>query len=325
MKKIVIDIYGADCKEKVIVSGIAKAVKAGLDFFPVIVGDNDTVTSVMSQNGISNDRYTVIHTDKYFENTDPPTAIYGAGDDKSMAIAYEYLKTQQDCSALLSAGSTGILLVGSMCRLGLFGSLKFPALCSALPCAAKDSLLTLVDCGATTECTPRDLVRFALMGSAFAKSMCAIESPRVALMSVGREEGKGNELTKKAYPLLKEADINFVGNAEGSDMVTGFADVIVTDGFSGNLLLKAVEAAGKAAMQTVAEVCDDEKILEKINTALFSRFDFNSQGAATFLGTKKTVVKMHGAANADTVVASIEQILRLEKGGFISKLKEANI
>ena len=325
MKKIVIDVYGADCGEKVIVTGIAKAVKSGLDFFPVIAGDEDTVKSVMAQNGIDGDCYTVIHTDKYFKNTDLPTAIYGAGDDKSMAVAYEYLKNNDDCTALLSAGSTGILLVGSMCRLGLLGSLKFPALCSALPCSTGDNLLTLVDCGANTECTPRDLVRFALMGSAFAKSMCGIDSPRVALMSVGREEGKGNELTKKAYPLLKEADVNFVGNAEGSDMVTGFADVIVTDGFSGNLLLKAVEAAGIAAMQTVAEVCDDPAILEKINTALFKRFDFNSQGAATFLGTKKTVVKMHGAANADTVVTSIEQILRLEKGGFISKLKEANI
>ena len=323
--KIVIDIYGADCGEKTILSGIALAIKTGRDFYPVIVGDIDTVKSVMSQNGIADDKYTVLHTDKYFENTDLPTAIYGAGDDKSMAMAYDYLKKNDDCKAFMSAGSTGIMLVGAMCRLGLIGSLKFPALCSALPCSVGDNLLTLVDCGANTECTPRDLVRFALMGSAFSKSMCGIDSPRVALMSVGREEGKGNELTKKAYPLLKEADINFIGNAEGSDMVTGFADVIVADGFSGNLLLKAVEAAGKAAMQTVASVCDDADMCEKINTALFKRFDFNSQGAATFLGTKKTVVKMHGAANEDTVVASIDQILRLENGNFIENLKTSDI
>lgn len=325
MKKIVIDIYGADCGDKTILAGIVKAINSGLDFFPVIVGDRQTVCDTMQKSGIPTDKFEVIHADKYFENTDLPTAIYGAGDDKSMTVAFEYLKANDDCVALMSAGSTGIMLVGSMCRLGLIGSLKFPALCSALPCSVGENLLTLVDCGANTECTPRDLVRFALMGSAFSKSMCSIDSPRVALMSVGREEGKGNELTKKAYPLLKEADINFIGNAEGSDMVTGFADVIVADGFSGNLLLKSVEAAGKAAMQTVASVCDDPAMLEKINTALFKRFDFNSQGAATFLGTAKTVVKMHGAANEDTVVATVEQVLRLENGGFIQKIKASDI
>lgn len=324
MKKIVIDIYGADSGEGVVIRGTAAAIKAGCDFFPVLVGDRGVIDATMADEGVAPEQYEVVHTDKYFTNHDLPTAIYGAGDDKSMAMAYEYLKSHDDAVALLSAGSTGVLLVGAMCRLGLVGSLKFPALCSALPCAG-EKLITLVDCGANTECTPRDLVRFAVMGSAFSSSMCGISQPRVGLMSVGREEGKGNELVKKAYPLLKQADVNFIGNIEGSDMVTGYADVIVSDGFSGNLLLKAVEAAGKAAMETVSRVCDDPQMLERINEALFKRFDFNSQGAATFLGTGKTVVKMHGAANTDTTVASIAQILRLENGGFIEQIKKANI
>ena len=135
-------------------------------------------------------------------------------------------------------------------------------------------------------------------------------------MSVGREKQKGTALTKEAYEKIDALGLNFVGNVEGSDLVSDYADVIVTDGFSGNLLLKCAESVGKAAMEIAAKCGAGEAVVEKIRTALFETFDFNSRGAATFLGPKKTVAKMHGAANTDTVVASIAQILRLEKSRF---------
>ena len=322
MKEIVIDIYGADLGTDPVLYGVAKALKDGYEFLPVLVGDTSVIRAVMDGCGIADNCYRIIHTEEYFKNTDLPTAIYGAGDNCSMSLAFGYLKDTENCIAMLSPGSTGIMLVGSICRLGLIGGLKFPALSSALPCAG-EKLLCIVDCGANTDCTPNDLVRFAKMGTVFSKAICGFEDPRVGLMSVGREEGKGNDLIKKAYPLLKELDINFIGNLEGSDMVSGYADVVVCDGFSGNLLLKSVEAAGKAAMDVVDATCPDRETAEKIKHALFKKFDFNSQGAATFLGTKKMVCKMHGAANADTTVASIDQILRVDRGGFNAAMKDS--
>lgn len=317
MRKIVVDIYGADAGIEPVVNGIAKALHKGLPIFPVMVGEAAQVTALLNKAGITSDRYETVDTDQFIKHTDVPTCIFGGCDDSSMAMAYTHLKREDDCIAMLSPGNTGALLVGSIARLGLLPGLKFPALASALPCAG-EKLLSLVDCGANMDCTVDDLVRFAKMGNVFAKSMCGIEQPRIGLMSVGREAQKGTETVRKAHEKLRELPINFIGNVEGSDMVSGYADVIVTDGFSGNLLLKATEAAGKAAMAIVESIgaAADKELTDRICHALWKTFDFNAQGAATFLGPKKMVVKMHGCATEDTTVASIEQILRLDNAGF---------
>lgn len=321
MEKIVIDVFGADAGEDIVISGVAKAVKT-LGIYPVLVGDSEKITQIMNNNGIQNTAYEIIHTTDYITNNEPATCIFGGRDESSVALGYKKLKEDAECIAFLSAGNTGALLVGSICRLGLLNSVKFPSLCSALPCA-DSNLLTLVDCGAVIDCTAADLVRFAKMGNVFAKCYCGIENPRVGLMSVGREDAKGNALTLEAFSKLKETDINFIGNLEGSDMVSGYADVVVTDGFSGNILLKNTEAVGKKAMEIVELFAgENPELIEKIKAELMLKFDFNSRGAATFLGTKKIVVKMHGCANVETTVASIEQILRLNKANFSKEMSE---
>jgi glycerol-3-phosphate acyltransferase PlsX len=315
MIKIVVDTLGADNGLTPITTGVAKALASQIPFFPVLVGPAEELKKILDAEGIDPSRYEIMNADNYIRNSDPPTCIFGGCEDTSMVIAYSRLKNDPECSGLLSAGSTGALLVGSICRLGLLPGLKFPALISALPCNGKN-LLSLVDCGSNIECTAEDLVRFAKMGNVFAKSYCGIEAPRVGLMNVGREKGKGTQMLQKAYELISQLDLNFVGNLEGSDMVSGYADVIVADGFSGNLLLKCAESVGKAAMAIVEAYGNHLPEADKIRQVLFETFDFNSRGAATFLGPKKTVVKMHGNANADTAVASIEQILRLENAQF---------
>ncbi len=315
MQKIVVDIYGADAGIQPIVCGIGRALQEGLPFFPVMVGDTTQITHYLAQYDIAPDRYEVVHTDRFIDNNAAPTCIFGGCDDTSMALAYARLKQDNDCIAMMSPGNTGALLVGSICRLGLLPGLKTPALASALPCAG-DDLVCLVDCGANIECTPDDLARFASMGSVFSQCICRLEQPRVGLMSVGRESQKGNALTRAAYDKIEKLPVNFVGNLEGSDLVSGYADVIVTDGFSGNLLLKNAEAVGKAALAIVETLGDDSLIIQQIKEKLWNTFDFNSRGAATFLGTKKPVVKMHGSANENTVVSTVEQILRLQQAGF---------
>ena len=321
MIKIVIDTMGADMGLGPIVTGTAKALQENPDFFPILVGPAEEVKQLLDREGIDPSRYELTDASVCIRNEDPPTCIFGGCDDTSMAIAYGRLKKDTDCAAMLSAGNTGALLVGSICRLGLLPGLKFPALASALPCNG-ENLLCLVDCGANIECTADDLARFARMGHVFSKSYCGIDAPRVGLMSVGREAQKGTALIQQAYQKISLLGLNFVGNVEGSDLVSNYADVIVSDGFSGNLLLKCAESVGKAAMDIAAKCGAGEPVVEKIRKALFETFDFNSRGAATFLGTKKTVVKMHGNANADTVVASIAQILRLEQASFSQAMAE---
>ena len=302
MKKIVIDIYGADAGEMTVINGVVKAFKSGMDFFPVMVGDSALVTRIFEENGIGSDRYETLHTTDFITADEAPSAVFRGRDESSVVMGLLKLKNDPDCTALLSPGCTGALLVGSICRLGLNKGIKYPALASALPCS--------------------DLVNFARMGNVFCKCFCGIENPRVGLMSVGREKGKGSTLTTEAYGRIEELGLNFIGNLEGSDMVSEYADVIVTDGFSGNLLLKCTEASGKAALAAIEELSLDEDTMQRIREVLIKKFDFNSRGAATFLGTVKTVVKMHGIADEDTVVASIDQIIRLEKAGFSQYIAE---
>lgn len=322
MEKLVVDIYGADAGADVVVRGIAKSIIKD-KIYPVLVGDKDIIVKIMDEFKIEPNCYDVIDTNDFITNAEPATVVFGGRNNSSMVLALEKLKNDDDCYAVLSAGSTGALLVGSICRLGLLPSIKFPALCSALPCA-NENLVCLVDCGACIDCSSNDLLRFAKMGNVFSKCYCKIEKPRIGLMSVGREDEKGSALTLETFKKIKETDMNFIGNIEGSDMVSGYADVIVTDGFSGNILLKNTEAVGKKAIEIIEGLSiEDKELLEKIKIALFKKFDFNSQGAATFLGTKKIVVKMHGCANEDTVVSSVEQVLRLKNASFSEEMSRA--
>lgn len=325
MLKIVVDIYGADAGIEPVVCGVAKAMNMGIEIFPVMVGEASAITALMEKAGIGADCYEIVDTDKFIRQDEPANCIFGGRDDSSMAMALARLKNDPECQALLSAGSTGALVVGSICRLGLLPGLKTPALLSALPCLGPDRLLCLIDCGANVDCTVNDLVRFAIMGDVFCKCYCRVENPRVGLMSVGREDAKGNTLTREAHAKLRALDMNFIGNLEGGDMVSGYADVIVSDGYVGNVMLKCAEASGKAAMEMVKELGKDADpaLIETIVQAIWKRFDFNSQGAATFMGTRKTVVKMHGCANEDTTVSSILQIQRLENANFIGALSAA--
>lgn len=324
MTRIVVDIYGADAGPTPVLEGVTQALKLELDFYPILVGQEALITAFMDGSGIAPSRYEVMDTAEFISPCDPPHCIFGGRDDSSMAIAYGRLKSDEDCCAMLSAGNTGALLVGAMCRLGLVPGLKFPALLTLLPCAG-ERLICMVDCGANMDCKAQDLVRFATMGSAFCRCYCGTDAPKVGLMNVGTEPGKGNALAKEAYTLLSETDLNFIGNLEGGDTVTGKADVIVCDGFCGNVLLKNTEAAGKAALAIMerAGANMDPAILEAVRSAVLKAFDFNSQGAAVFLGTRKTVVKMHGCATNHTTVAAIRQILRMERAGACQSVCQA--
>lgn len=314
MKKIIIDLLGADGGVEPLLQGAIDTLNAYPELHLVLAGPEPVIPSSLMS------RVEVLNTDDYIRNDEPATAIFNGRDESSIALSLAKLKSDDDCIGYISAGNTGAILVGATFRLGLTAGLKTPALSSSLRCN-NGQRVCLVDCGANVNCTAKDLAQFALLGNAFAKSMYGLEQPRIALLSVGREPGKGNPLTVEAYKLIEQLPINFIGNAEGYDLINGYADVIVADGYAGNLMLKCVEAAGQTAMQIVKNQMSEassesQEIYEALLGELSPIFDLNSKGGATFLGTKKPIIKMHGCAVAETVVSCVEQLLTLNDAGF---------
>jgi len=327
MRRIVIDTLGGDFGCKPIALGVAEALLLNPNAEFVLSGDEKTLRGYFEAMHADFGRLSFLDTDDCIAGDEPPTCIFGAHERASMVLALEYLRDNSEACGMISAGNTGALMVGSIFKLGLFGGLKLPALSTALPCAGKN-LVCLVDCGANMDCKPKDLARFALMGDVFMRSIQGLESPRIGLLSVGSERGKGNDLTKEAFKLIEALPLNFIGNVEGGAVVDGSVDVIVADGFAGNIILKNTEAAGKRAMALVSAVQNggseaELELIGRIRERLYRSFDFNSQGGATFLGTKKIVVKAHGSATEKTIAACVSQLLRLESRGFIQKLRES--
>lgn len=329
MKKIVIDIYGADKGPAPILRGSADVLLEDRALKAVFVGDSAIIEAAMKEYGVPAEQYEIIHTAEQITNTDIPTDIFKghAKENCSMGLAIETLANDPETVGLLSAGNTGALLIGSIFRLGLVKGLKMPALSTSLPISDGKNFVCLVDCGANVDCKPKNLLEFALLGNAYAKSVYGLESPRIGLMSVGKEPGKGNTLIKETYEQMKSLPINFIGNVEGSDLFSGYADVIVADGYAGNILLKNAEAVGKYAEALTMALAEKyslgEDYIEEAKALFSYRFDFNSNGGATFLGTKKTVIKMHGIANAHTVKACIDQMKLLHDRKFDSLISEA--
>ena len=313
MKKIIIDLEGADNGAGELFRGVLLAAKKYPDLhFVLSCTDPDSMKKELSEKNaaLTETQITFLPADDMIRNDEPAMSIFKGRDSSSMAVALDVLKNDEDAAGLLCAGNTGALMVGSIFRLGLVDGYRQPALSTMLP-NTKGGMTTLVDCGANVNIEAGDLKKFAVLGSEFVSRMFQIEKPAVALLNVGREEGKGNPLYVEAYGLLKELGeqgiINFIGNAEGYDIITGYADVIVCDGYAGNVVLKLTESVGKCALSLVEAKQGNEEIAEKLKEL----FVFNERGGATFLGTKKPVIKMHGCAGAETVVSCVEQLLRL--------------
>lgn len=311
MKKIVIDLEGSDLGAAVLARGAVKAAALYPDLKFTLVGTDPSVLG-----DAAGDNFEFIKADEMIRPDEPAMSIFKGRDGSSMALALKQCKEDADTVGLLSAGNTGALMVGSIFRLGLKPGLKSPALSTLLP-NANGGMTTLVDCGANVNIEAANLKDFAILGSDFAKKMFAIDTPKVALLNVGREKGKGNPLSAEAYGLLEElgskGEINFIGNAEGYDIIAGYADVIVCDGFAGNIVLKVTEAVGKTALALVSDANQKEssKALEDIQNKLTELFVLNERGGATFLGTAKPVIKMHGCATEETVVSCVDQMLRI--------------
>lgn len=331
--KIVVDAFGGDNAPLEIVEGAVAAIERNKDLEIILCGKAKEIKDILKGR---EERIEIADANEVVLNTDHPTEAIRKKKDSSLVRAYDILKENEDVVGLVSAGSTGAILAGAIMKIGRIKGISRPALAPILP-TKKENDVIIIEGGANVDCKPVNLVHFALMGSAYYSIIYGVEKPRVALLSNGSEEGKGNELVKETFPLLKEAPINFIGNKEGGDFMSGDVDVMVADGFAGNVLLKGTEGAVKAVL-ALLKTSIKEHALSKIG-ALFMKKTFNElkeridvQGrhaGSPLLGCKKLVVKNHGGCDRHNITASIEQTIKLHKNNLIaaieSSLAELNV
>lgn len=325
--KIVVDAFGGDNAPLEIIEGCVLAINKHKDLEIILTGATEEIKKIL--NG-REERISIVDAKEIITNNDKPTEAIRHKTDSSLVKAYDILKNQEDVIGLVSAGSTGAVLAGAIMKIGRIKGITRPALAPILP-TKLDSDVIIIDSGANVDCKPVNLLHFALMGSAYYSIVYNKPSPRVALLNNGREEEKGNELVKEAFPLLKNAPINFVGNREGGDFMSGEVDVMVADGFAGNALLKGTEGAVGAVLSLLKKSIKSHA-LSKIG-ALFMKQTFNElknridilkkHGGSPLLGCKKLVVKNHGSCKRFNILSSIEQTMLLHENKLIEKIENS--
>lgn len=322
--KIVVDAFGGDNAPLEVVEGAVMAVKQNKDLTVVLTGDETKIREILKDR---TERIEIVDAKDVITNDDVPTLAIRQKKDSSMVRAFDLLKENDDVVGLVSAGSTGAVLSGVIMKIGRIKGISRPALCPILPTVVDGRSVVICDCGANVDCKSENLLHFAIMASVFYSITNGVENPRVALLNNGAEEHKGNELTKTTYPLMKTLPINFVGNVEAREVMSGNVDVIVTDGFAGNVLLKSVEGTAKAMSQMLKK--DAKKnvfhmlgalMMGKFN-GLKNKMDMDKYGGAPFLGCKKLVVKTHGSANRENFKNTILQVVKLYENKMNEKIE----
>ena len=308
--KILIDVMGGDNAPQAPVEAAVKAANE-LDIHMVLVGDTEVIKGELGKYKYREDNISIAHAPDVITNYEEPAKAVRSKKSASVVVAANMLKNGEG-DAMLSMGSTGALLTAGLLIVGRIKGIVRPALATVLPTAQGPKLL--IDAGANTNCKPVNLVQFGVMGDAYMKNLHGIENPKVGLISNGEEEGKGDDLTKKAYPEMKKGPFNFIGNIEGRDIMEGNADVMVCDGFVGNVVLKTVEGMGRVISNKVKGIFK-KNIFTKLS-ALFvmggikdfkKTMDYREYGGAPLLGCKKLVIKGHGSSDTRAVFCTIKQ------------------
>lgn len=325
--KIVVDAFGGDNAPKEIVEGAVLALEKHPDLQLILCGDEKIITKLL--NGREEGRVQILHAPDVITNDDTPTLAIRSKTNSSLVKAFDVLKENDDVIALVSAGSTGAILTGAIMKIGRIKGISRPALAPILPTKLSNKDVLLIDCGANVDCKPINLQHFALMGSAYYSILYGVDDPRVGLLSNGTEDHKGNELTKEAFPLIKASSVNFIGNVEAREYMSGNVDVMVSEGFAGNVLLKGSEGA-VAAVLSLLKHSIKSHLSSKIG-ALFMRKTFKElknrmdvlgkHGGSPFLGCKKLVMKNHGSSSRINISSSIDQAILLHENKLIEKIE----
>ena len=323
--RIIIDAMGGDNAPQEIVKGAVRARRElGVDV--TLVGREDAVRACLEQENCAD--IEIVNATEVISMEDDPSTATRRKKDSSMTVALNLLRDGAG-DAVVSAGSTGALLTGATLIVKRIKGIRRAAMAPVLP--AGEYGVMLIDCGANVECTAEYLLQFAYMGSFYAKKMMGCDNPRVGLLNVGTEDTKGGDLQHQAFALLKQAGdegrINFVGNVEGTGVFAGAADVVVTDGFTGNVLLKATEGTIKFLMKSLKGVFYKSTknklaaaVLKNDLAAMKKSMDVNEVGGTAFVGISKPVIKAHGSSNADALFAAVRQAKAFVDAGVIEDI-----
>ncbi len=325
--KIIVDAFGGDNAPLEIIKGCILA-KNSADIDIALSGSSKEIKDCAKNNGLDIESFEIIEASQKITMHDEPTDLLKAKSESSMAVGMKAL-AKGEADAFASAGNSGALVVGTTMIVKRIKGVKRVTFASVIP--KNKGFFMLSDVGANTECRPEMLEQFAVMGSAYMNKVMGIENPRVGLLNVGTEEHKGTAMYQEAFKLLKANKyINFVGNVEGRDMVRDAADVIVCDGFTGNIALKLYEGVALGLMSKIKSVLTKgfmnkiaAAIILKDMRALKSEIDYNEYGGAPIMGASKPVFKIHGSAKATTVKNALLLMKKYIDSGVIHDINEA--
>ncbi|MEH7234807.1 phosphate acyltransferase PlsX [Bacillus sp. JJ1562] len=324
--KLAIDAMGGDHAPEEIVKGTMTALKHYQDLEVVLIGDEAKIRQYITEE----ERITIIHTTETIEGTDEPVRAVRRKKNASMVLmAKEVSEGRAD--ACISAGNTGALMTAGLFIVGRIEGIDRPALAPTLPTLDKKGFLML-DVGANVDAKPEHLLQYAIMGSIYSEKVRGVANPRVGLLNVGTEDKKGNELTKHAFELIKATNLNFVGNVEARDLLDGVADVVVTDGFTGNVALKTIEGTA-LSMFKMLKTAFTSNLKSKIAAGLLmpelkglkKTLDYSEYGGAGLFGLKAPVIKAHGSSDANGVFSAVRQTYEMvekDVSGTIRKTLE---
>jgi glycerol-3-phosphate acyltransferase PlsX len=323
--KIVVDAMGGDNAPGAIVEGCVDAVcELGINI--VLVGDEPKIEKELSKYKYDESKISIVHTTEVITNNEHPAMAIRRKKDSSMVVGLNLIKDGKG-DALISAGSTGALLTGATLITKRIKGVNRPAIAPVMP--GKNGAFMVIDAGANVDVKPNNLLQFAIMGSAYFKGVFNIENPKVGLINNGAEAEKGNELTKAAHGILKDADINFIGNVEPREVPEGDVEVLVCDGFVGNTILKTYEGVAKVIFDLLKqEIMSTTRskfaalLLKPVFRNLKKRFDYTEYGGAAFLGVDGVVIKAHGSSNAKAIKNAIKQAKTFAENNVINIIKE---
>lgn len=322
--KIAVDAMGGDHGLLATVKGSINAARE-LGVSVILIGDEKKIKNELLKNEYDGDAIQIINAEEIITNDEEPAMAIRRKKQSSMVIGLNLVK-DKEADAFVSSGSTGALLTGGLLIVKRIKGVDRAAL--AIPYPTKKGISLLLDAGANTDCKAKYLQQFALMGSIYAEKILNISNPKVSLANIGTEEGKGNELSKEAYGLLKNTNINFTGNVEARDIPEGDTDVIVCDGFVGNIILKLTEGLAMTIFSMLKEEFMNS-FTSKIGALLLkssfkkfkSRLDYTEYGGAPLLGTRGVVIKAHGSSDAKAIKNAIKQAKIFVENNVIEKIE----
>lgn len=324
--KIAVDGMGGDYSPKAIVEGCVSAVKDFNDLHIIITGKEDLIKKELDKYEYDKSKIEILNAEEVISPNEHPVMAVRRKKDSSLNKALNLVKNKE-ADAIISAGSTGAFMAGSLFIIGRIKGIDRPALAPIMP--GKNKKFMIIDCGANAECKPNNLLQFAYMGKIYFENVLNVANPSIGLINIGAEEEKGNELTKATFKLLKEAPLNFIGNVEPRDISSGDVDILVCDGFVGNTVLKMYEGVASNIFHILKEEIMSSTrgklggmLLKPVFNDFKKKFDYKEYGGAAFIGVNGVCIKAHGSSDAKAIKNAIKQAEIFYENDVVGKISD---